>query len=43
MFKKSTSEWLMTIDGMVSRYGPEMTQEDREVLADYLASKFGPD
>jgi hypothetical protein len=43
MFKKSTSEWSMTIDGMVERYGPEMTQEDRDVLADYLASKFGPD
>ena len=43
MFEKSTSEWLMTINGMFDRYGGEMTQEDRDVLADYLASNFGPE
>jgi hypothetical protein len=43
MFEKSTSEWLITFDGHVVKFGLEMTQEDRDVLADYLASNFGPD
>lgn len=49
-FKKSRSEWLVTIDTMLSQYGEALgggsaltiTSEERDVLADYLAGNFGP-
>jgi mono/diheme cytochrome c family protein len=52
VYKKSRSEWLVTIDAMVSQYGAMMgvggsaytlTPEERDILADYLADNFGPD
>ena len=47
-FKKSRPDWVMTIDRMLSQYGGMMggvaiTAEERDILADYLASNFGPD
>ena len=51
VYKKSRSEWLVTIDTMVSQYGSMMgvggtpytlTPEERDILADYLADNFGP-
>ena len=49
-FKKTRSEWLVTIDRMLSQYGEALgggfaltiTSEERDVLADYLAGNFGP-
>lgn len=52
VFQKPRSEWLVTIDRMLNQYGGMMsggasaltiTPEEREILADYLASNFGPD
>ena len=45
-FKRSKSEWLLTIDRMLAQYGEMMdggasaakiTPEERDILADYLA------
>jgi mono/diheme cytochrome c family protein len=42
-FQNSRSDWLVTIDRMEVQYGGTITPEEREILADYLASNFGPD